>query len=435
MVGSIHSDINSLEHEVVPLVERDGYNLFMGCVVVLNILCIGLSVDLTDAKAHNVLDIMSKIFSAIYCIDTSMRTYTHGIKYFRSPFNCFDTVLVVIALIDAWVAPYMSGKSSAIFKLSFLRIFRILRLAKLVRVAKNFKELWLVLQGFSKSLRLLVWLTLLIFTGLYALSILTLPILSTIPQAYNLDGSLFNFDEYFGNFVYKTTFTYFQVVVGKSSDAINSVIRPLLSAQPAWIVLFICLTFLVRFGILNMVLGVIVSNVFAVANDHSEAVEAKRRSDELKLINSLRKFFTEIDSDNSGSISRDELRAAFSNAEIFKAFKALKLPSIDPDVLFTLMDSDGSGSIMFEEFIVAIVRLKKRVKGADFVKLKLALKNQDDQLATSRKRLERVSHKIKDIGWKFSGIHDALERLAELSKDPLVQMRREGKILPDTILS
>jgi hypothetical protein len=244
---------------------------------------------------------------------------------------------------------------------------------------------------------------------------------------FNIDGSEFNKAEYLGS-VWKSCITFFQIAVGRSGDSYNHIIRPVMSTAPWTFIVFILFTALVRFGILNMVIGIICENTFDVAKAREASVKAQKERDERKLLMSLRDFFMQVDADGSGELSRDELRIAFGTPAIFRAFQLLKLPVIEPDVLFNLMDADGSGAVSFEEFIVGIAKLKKQATGKDVLTISMQIKKNDQCVRGFLERIDRITEDIGTLKSRAGHVFKELQKYAEVCPDPVVRKRRKGEV-------
>merc|ERR1719498_348750 len=134
--------------------------------------------------------------------------------------------------------------------LGALRMVRMLRLVRLVRLLRMFRELWLIVNGFLKSLKTLSWIMILLTLVLYAFGILI-----TILVGHNCDRDdevrlhFARCDELYGK-VYRSMYSLFQIITLESWSEV--LVRPVLwHFSPAYMIYYIIFMFLTTFGLLN----------------------------------------------------------------------------------------------------------------------------------------------------------------------------------------
>merc|ERR1719313_2497017 len=100
---------------------------------------------------------------------------------------------------------------------------------------------------------------------------------------------------------------------------------------------FTCLT------LLNIVTGVICESVLLIARK-DEIDDMKRVRDErIMLRDTLKEMFEEADTDESGTVSEEEFKAALKNPSIQAKMELLAISFYDAEDLFEIVDVDGSG--------------------------------------------------------------------------------------------
>merc|ERR1719223_1424966 len=95
-------------------------------------------------------------------------------------------------------------------------------------------------------------------------------------------------------------------------------------------------------------------------------VEEKLRNKEVYAMH-MRDIFRQIDTDNSGTISLEELTqfVADDSLQLMAYFEALELNASDTGTLFKLLDWDNSGTIDIDEFCDGCMRLKGEARSFD----------------------------------------------------------------------
>merc|ERR1719420_338698 len=99
------------EEQKKPWVDRTTFSAFMGVMIFLNSILVALETDYEEDLGQWD-DIANQFFVMLYVGEFVARVYFHGAEYFYDPFNCFDTVLVIIAFMDEY---FMSNNRYSAF--------------------------------------------------------------------------------------------------------------------------------------------------------------------------------------------------------------------------------------------------------------------------------------------------------------------------------
>merc|ERR1712228_370474 len=83
------------------------------------------------------------------------------------------------------------------------------------------------------------------------------------------------------------------------------------------------------------------------------------------FLHSMRKVFQELDVDEDGGITVEELRGRMQEPEIGAYFSQLGVDSDQVGKLFLLLDRDESGTLDPEEFIFGCLKLRGAAKNLD----------------------------------------------------------------------
>merc|ERR550525_136048 len=103
--------------------------------------------------------------------------------------------------------------------------------------------------------------------------------------------------------------------------------------------------------------------------DHAQDKEMRKKYNEQRvkrLLPALRKMFEELDVDNSGNISMDEMDDA---PEEIKEELEQCLNVGELEELFEVLDVDGSGGVNIEEFCDGIVKLATSEQPLEFTRI------------------------------------------------------------------
>jgi len=128
---------------------------------------------------------------------------------------------------------------------------------------------------------------------------------------------------------------------------------PLLAPVMVFVVVTISL------GIVNLILSVVVECA-AVARERDIQDKARLKATErLELKKDLFNLCSSMDTDGSGTLSKEELFCAYETMDEFVTLMLkLEVQAEDLETLFRVLDTDASGDLDYEEFCDELVSLK-----------------------------------------------------------------------------
>ena len=196
-----------------------------------------------------ILSLLDLIFSIIYVFEISAKIIFLRLKYLKDGWNIFDIIIVILSFV---------GNVPSLYSLRSLRFIRVFRSIRLVNHAKPLQR---ILSALIKSISKLAW------TGV---------MLVLIYYVYAILGVHFfgdHFHEWFGNFG-KSAYSLFQIMTLESWSM--GIARPVIAVYPfAWIY-FVSYVILSSFIIMNVVVGIIVSEISDSENNNNDnGIESK----------------------------------------------------------------------------------------------------------------------------------------------------------------
>lgn len=394
------------------------FNGFIGVVIVLNLIFIGIEQDfgVKEDPNLNAYDNMLRrlrpwyaiefVFTLIFVIELVIKLRAFGMKYFMDPWNIMDFVLVVLAVVDTWILTFVDtgGNKGDLKMLSTLRVVRMLRLVRFVRLLRQFQELWLLVAGLMNSMRTLAWVALLLMIVLYVFGIFLTMFVGQNPAYADVetaDKKKWPYLIYFGK-VPNSMLTLFQVATLDSWA--DDIARPVMKKNEMMGIFFVGFVLFATFGILNIVVGVIVENTLGTANATDKVVAAERTAKKRKVLESLKKLFELTDADKSGTLSREELGAALTIPEVADKFASLGLPMMDVNLMFDLMDPGGDGNISLDDFMSACTQLLGEMGQKDIMQLAMqveSLGRRMELMDTALRNIEQDSEETKALTLRF----------------------------------
>merc|ERR1719386_624220 len=79
----------------------------------------------------------------------------------------------------------------------------------------------------------------------------------------------------------------------------------------------------------------------------------------------MKRLFNDIDADNSGTLTWEELGKNLEDERVSACFNLLQIDVTEAKGLFQLLDIDESGEVGIEEFVMGCMRLKGAAKSID----------------------------------------------------------------------
>ncbi|MFB9831256.1 ion transporter [Actinoallomurus acaciae] len=241
-------------------------------VITLNGLALGLETSPGLANGYSMAFlVIDRLVIVIFVVEIVLRIAAQGKAFFRDPWNWFDLVIVAVALVPASES------------LSILRLFRFLRVLRLISVVPGMRRVVSAL-----------------FTAIPGLASILVLLLLSLYVAAVIGERLFHeaAPQHFGN-LGKSLFTMFTVLTVENWP---SVAEDVMAKEPlAWI-FFVTFIVVTAFFILNLLIGVIVSAMETEVNSSRWKEDQElEREQHIALMNEIRALNEKIDRLAAGS--------------------------------------------------------------------------------------------------------------------------------------
>ena len=149
------------------LVNSKSFGFIISLAIVINAIVIGLETDFACVGStckhpddFIVWIVLENLFLGIFFVEVVLKMYALSMKgYWSDPWNRFDFLLVAISMVDM-LAGVVIGSKTGIKIIQVLRVLRVFRLVRLVKLLRQFKELYLLVNGMVEAAKTLVWLRL-----------------------------------------------------------------------------------------------------------------------------------------------------------------------------------------------------------------------------------------------------------------------------------
>lgn len=371
------------------LVTSSGFELAVAVAIFGNCATAGLEAEILLGNAQNwdvFVKVTSHAFTIAFTVELIVRALVYGWRSFvpglgGSVGNLVDASIVLVSgVLAQWVFPYLPlgivQGSHALQTLTVLRALRLIRVVRIVSRVRAFHEVWLLLRGLTQSMRVLMWTVVVLFFVTYVFAVLGVVLLSsTIQEKY--EAALYTPEEDELEVVklealnsvlcgiFPLMFTLVQVL---TLDSWTAVARPLMThISWSWIFfyLYICIAV---FVLMNLITSIIIDNAMTMSRQDAEEVLMHRELERQGSLRQFQRLFSSIDADGSGTLTREEFRAAFEDPEIANQLCLLDIHFEDCEEIFNLLDT-GDGVLSLQEFFEGVMRMEGGATAKDLFRV------------------------------------------------------------------
>ena len=229
-------------------------------VILINAVALGLETSATAmAHAGRLILAVDAACLSVFVVELALKLIAHGWRFFRAPWNLFDTVLVGVSLL-----PATEGMTA-------LRALRILRVLRVISVAPRLRR---VVEGFVSALPGMGSVFLLMAIIFYIGSVMATKLFAA------------SFPEWFGS-IGASAYTLFQVMTLESWSM--GIVRPVMEQHPfAWL-FFVPFILGTTFAVLNLLVGLVVNSMQEAHSEEEVAATDAYRDKVLSGIEDIQK--------------------------------------------------------------------------------------------------------------------------------------------------
>ncbi|CAE8641452.1 unnamed protein product [Polarella glacialis] len=278
--------------------------------------------------------------------------------------------------------------------LRIVRITRIIRVTKIARVMRFIKALRTLVASIICTLRSLLWAMILLCLIVYVFSILFTQAVGDFLDENS--GSISNEDlilinKYWGGVGSSMLTLFMSISSGVSWELPLGVLQQM---SPVWVLAFVFYISFTYFAVLNVVTGVFCQSAIESAqSDHDMAMQSIVANKETHMKKN-KSLFKDLDDDDSGYLTFEELRENISKESVQTYFEHLEIDVDDAWNLFKLLDVDGGAVIEIEEFLMGCLRLRGSAKALELAKLHYEQNRMAKKQSTFMEHVEAQLRKI-----------------------------------------
>ncbi|XP_048344565.1 voltage-dependent L-type calcium channel subunit alpha-1F [Sphaerodactylus townsendi] len=383
---------NKYQYKVWYMVNSTGFEYIMFVLILLNTIALAVQHHEQSTPFNYVMDLLNMVFTGLFTIEMVLKIIAFKPKhYFVDAWNTFDALIVVGSVVDIAVTEVNNGghvgessEDSSRISITFFRLFRVMRLVKLLSKGEGIRTL---LWTFIKSFQALPYVALLIAMIFFIYAVIGM---QTFGKVALQDYTPINRNNNFQTFP-QAVLLLFRCATGEAWQEIMLACMPGKRCDPESdyepgeeftcgsyfaIVYFISFFMLCAFLIINLFVAVIMDNFDYLTRDWS--ILGPHHLDEFKRI------WSEYDPAAKGRIKHLDVVALLRRIQPPLGFGKLCPHRVACKRLVAMnMPLNSDGTVTFNATLFALVRTSLKIKT-------------DGELEVANKELRTVIKKI----WK-----------------------------------
>uniref|UniRef100_A0A8C7KT84 Voltage-dependent L-type calcium channel subunit alpha n=1 Tax=Oncorhynchus kisutch TaxID=8019 RepID=A0A8C7KT84_ONCKI len=151
---------NPYQYKFWYVVNSTGFEYVMFVLIILNTLCLAIQHYGQSHLFNYAMDVLNMVFTGVFTVEMILKLIAFRPRgYFGDAWNVFDALVVIGSVVDIILSQVDNTEDSARISITFFRLFRVMRLVKLLSRGEGIRTL---LWTFIKSFQALPYVALLI---------------------------------------------------------------------------------------------------------------------------------------------------------------------------------------------------------------------------------------------------------------------------------
>merc|ERR1719379_1559359 len=276
------------------------YEVSMMVIVIISAVLIAVQIDYPHIMPGWAWWTVNLVVWMVFVMEVCLKIYVYGThKYFANGWNVFDFVITVscgIEILASWYAGLRDSQMYRRWSSNVPRDFiEIGRLFRLLRLARLFRQINVLMKSFLRSIQALLWIGLLAFMWFYLCACICTVFLGHhhfLDAAGNDD--IAEIRERF-SMVSFSLFSLFEIM---TLEGWTDYARPLLHTPYwPWVLFFLFFIFVASFFFLNLITAVVVDRTLAAQDEEDIDSEATIRARRKECATEFVKMIRELNDD------------------------------------------------------------------------------------------------------------------------------------------
>ncbi|KAM6468744.1 voltage-dependent L-type calcium channel subunit alpha-1F isoform 3-T4 [Liasis olivaceus] len=355
---------NKYQYKFWYMVNSTCFEYIMFVLIMLNTIALAVQHYEQSEPFNYVMDLLNMVFTGLFTVEMLLKIIAFKPKhYFVDAWNTFDALIVVGSVVDIAVTEINSSEDSSRISITFFRLFRVMRLVKLLSKGEGIRTL---LWTFIKSFQALPYVALLIAMIFFIYAVIGMQTFGKIAMQ---DNTAINRNNNFQTFP-QAVLLLFRCATGEAWQEIMLASLPGKRCDPESdfepgeeftcgsnfaIVYFISFFMLCAFLIINLFVAVIMDNFDYLTRDWS--ILGPHHLDEFKRI------WSEYDPVAKGYIKHLDVVTLLRRIQPPLGFGKLCPHRVACKRLVAMnMPLNSDGTVTFNATLFALVRTSLKIK-------------------------------------------------------------------------
>uniref|UniRef100_A0A8C2B7W4 Voltage-dependent L-type calcium channel subunit alpha n=1 Tax=Cyprinus carpio TaxID=7962 RepID=A0A8C2B7W4_CYPCA len=357
---------NPYQYKVWYVVNSTYFEYLMFTLILLNTICLAMQHHGQSQSFSKAMNILNMLFTGLFTVEMILKLIAFKPRgYFSDPWNVFDFLIVIGSIIDVILSEInglQNTEDNARISITFFRLFRVMRLVKLLSRGEGIRTL---LWTFIKSFQALPYVALLIVMLFFIYAVIGMQMFGKIALR---DNSQINRNNNFQTFP-QAVLLLFRCATGEAWQEIMLACSPNRPCEKGSevshnsedcgshfaIIYFVSFYMLCAFLIINLFVAVIMDNFDYLTRDWS--ILGPHHLDEFKRI------WAEYDPEAKGRIKHLDVVTLLRRIQPPLGFGKLCPHRVACKRLVSMnMPLNSDGTVMFNATLFALVRTALRIK-------------------------------------------------------------------------
>uniref|UniRef100_A0A6Q2YWI8 Voltage-dependent L-type calcium channel subunit alpha n=1 Tax=Esox lucius TaxID=8010 RepID=A0A6Q2YWI8_ESOLU len=362
---------NQYQYKVWYVVNSTYFEYLMFTLILLNTICLAMQHHGQTKSFNDAMNILNMLFTGLFTVEMILKLIAFKPRhYFVDAWNTFDALIVVGSVVDIAITEVnvsrhtcwpLNSEDNARISITFFRLFRVMRLVKLLSRGEGIRTL---LWTFIKSFQALPYVALLIVMLFFIYAVIGMQMFGKIALR---DNSQINRNNNFQTFP-QATLLLFRCATGEAWQEIMLACAPNQTCEKGSegasddqcgshfaIFYFVSFYMLCAFLIINLFVAVIMDNFDYLTRDWS--ILGPHHLDEFKRI------WAEYDPEAKGRIKHLDVVTLLRRIQPPLGFGKLCPHRVACKRLVSMnMPLNSDGTVMFNATLFALVRTALRIK-------------------------------------------------------------------------
>ncbi|XP_047192523.1 voltage-dependent L-type calcium channel subunit alpha-1C isoform X7 [Scophthalmus maximus] len=356
---------NPYQYKVWYVVNSTYFEYLMFTLILLNTICLAMQHHGQTKHFNDAMNILNMLFTGLFTVEMILKLIAFKPRgYFSDPWNVFDFLIVIGSIIDVILSEINNSEENARISITFFRLFRVMRLVKLLSRGEGIRTL---LWTFIKSFQALPYVALLIVMLFFIYAVIGMQMFGKIALR---DHTQINRNNNFQTFP-QAVLLLFRCATGEAWQEIMLACSPSRPCEKGStneqgsahedcgsqfaIIYFVSFYMLCAFLIINLFVAVIMDNFDYLTRDWS--ILGPHHLDEFKRI------WAEYDPEAKGRIKHLDVVTLLRRIQPPLGFGKLCPHRVACKRLVSMnMPLNSDGTVMFNATLFALVRTALRIK-------------------------------------------------------------------------